>query len=100
MTIICCVLYYCTSTEHHLVEFCHRVNFHCMGYLVYVPPFVTQMQFNHAGLWYNLLPAHCLLKWDFYDQILHQALTSSSGNLADNDRTSHLIAEFSNYQIL
>ena len=88
------------ATEGDIVDYYHRINYHCIGFSVYVPPFATQTHFNHAGLWYSFLPAHCLNKWDFYDQILHQALVSSSSNLSDSDLTRHLVAEFSGYQIL
>ena len=88
------------ATEAQICDFYHRVCRHGSGQGVYVPPFATQTHANHTGLWYDDLPAHCVDNWDYYDQVLHQALTGSSANLGDSDLTRHLVAEFSGYQIL
>lgn len=88
------------ATKAQICDFLHRVCRHSIGFAVYVPPFATMIHDHHFGLWYPELPAHCRDYWEFYDQVLHQALTGSSANLNDSELTRHLITEFSGYQIL
>ena len=83
-----------------ICAFIHQIVRHGSGYSVYVPPFPTMTHENHTGLWYPDLPAHCHDYWQFYDQVLHQALTGSGANLAYTESTKHLTAEFSGYQII
>ena len=89
-----------SATKAHICDFLHRITRHGVGYSVYIPPFATMTHANHTGLWYPDLPTHCRDYWDFYDQVLHQALTGSAANLGDSDLTRHLVAEFSGYQII
>ena len=88
------------ATKAQICDFLHRLCRHGVGYGVYVPPFATMTHANHTGLWYPDLPIHCRDHWEFYDQVLHQALTSSSANLNDSDLTRPLLSEFSGYQII
>ena len=88
------------ASRAQICDFLHRVCRHGAGFGVYVPPFATMVHDNHSGMWYMDLPNHCRDHWEFYDQVLHQALTGRSGNLGDSDLTRHLLAEFSGYQIL
>ena len=80
-------------------KFLHRVCCHASGFSVYVPPFATMTHANHTGLWCADLPEHCHTHWDFYDQVLNQALVGSAGNLLETESVRHLLAEFSGYQI-
>ena len=88
------------ASKAQMCEFLHRVCRHGSGFSVYVPPFATMTHANHTGLWYEDLPEHCHTHWDFYDQVLYQALVGSAGNLSETESVRHLLAEFSGYQIL
>ena len=88
------------ASKAQICDFLHRVCRHGTGFAVYVPPFATMTHANHTGLWYPDLPSHCHIHWEFYDQVLHQALSGSPACLYDTDSTKHLVAEFSGYQIL
>ena len=89
-----------SASKAQICDFLHRICRHGTGFAVYVPPFATMTHENHTGLWYNDLPDHCRVHWEFYDQTLHQALAGSAASLYDTDSTKHLVAEFSGYQIL
>ena len=88
------------ATKAQICDFLHRICRHGMGFSLYIPPFATMTHANHTGLWFADLPAHCRDHWAYYDQVLHQALSGSAGNLGDSDLTRHLVAEFSGYQIV
>ena len=88
------------ASKAQMCEFLHRVCRHGSGFSVYVPPFATMTHANHTGLWYDDLPEHCHTHWDFYDQVLYQALVGSAGNLSETESVRHLLVEFSGYQIL
>ena len=88
------------ATKAQICDFLHRVCRHSVGFAVYVPPFATMVHDHHFGLWYADLPPHSRDYWEFYDQVLHQALTSNSAGLSDSDLTRHLTSEFSGYQII
>ena len=88
------------ATKAQICDFLHRVCRHSVGFAVYVPPFATMVHDHHFGLWYPDLPGHARDYWEFYDQVLHQALTGRAADLSESELTRHLTSEFSGYQIL
>ena len=88
------------SHQCDIYDFLTHVVRYCQGYGVYVPPMHTMVHANHAGLWYEFLPDHCIHQWDFYDQALHQGLTGKTANLSYSDLTKEFLREFSGYQII
>ncbi len=88
------------ATDAQIFEFINTVSRYASGAAVYTPPLHTMVHIHEQGCWINDTPDHVRVHWAFYENILHQCLSSSHSGIADTPRLAHLVYDHSGYSIL